>query len=377
MLESSQQGMSRVLVNVMTSVDNARRRRRVAYLVFGLLATLISSGCASKPILSYESDAPAQVLAPIRAAGVTDGRARFREIFCERFDAIGPPADGRPSCSDYLHRLADEPATNGEPVRPRIPLQSVRFVVVPGFMGDAALGGVRALGPSIDRLAGKGYRIEYLQVSGGGGGDYNADQIAAYFRDRRFPEDEKLVVIGYSKGTIDLLHFLAGNPDLARRVDAMVSYAGAVNGSPLAEVYPEFLINIALAIRGADAGDKAGLGALKPSVQMPWLASHPPPSHIKYFSLASFTDRENVSGVLTDGYDRLSQINPKNDGQLIFYDQILPGSTLLGYANGDHWAVAMPFTEKAGGVAATIATRNVFPRDAMFEAVLLYVREYL
>ena len=119
-------------MNFMTSVDDGRRRRRVAYLVFGLYATVISSGCAPNPILAYESDAPAQVLAPIQAAGVTDGRDRFREIFCERFDAIGPPADGRPSCSDYLHKLADEPAANGEPARPRIPLRSVRFVVVPG-----------------------------------------------------------------------------------------------------------------------------------------------------------------------------------------------------------------------------------------------------
>ncbi|GMQ77479.1 MAG: hypothetical protein BMS9Abin01_2831 [Gammaproteobacteria bacterium] len=377
MLESNRPGASKVHLNFMTSVDGGRRRRRVGVLVFGLFAALILGGCASKPILTYESDAAAQVLAPIRATGVTDGRARFREIFCERFDAIGPPADGRPSCSDYLHRLVDEPASNQEPVRARIPLQSVRFVFVPGYVGDAIPGGVRALGPSIDRLTGKGYRIEYIQVSGGGGGDYNANQIAAYFRERAFPEGEKLVVIGYSKGTLDLLHFLAANPDLARRVDAMVSYVGAVNGSPLAEVYPEFLINMSLALRGSDVGDKAGYRSLKPSVQMPWLASHPAPSDIKYFSFATFTDRENISVILTDGYDRLSQINPKNDGQLIFYDQILPGSTLLGYGNGDHWALAMPFTEKATGFASTFATRNVFPRDAMFEAVLLYVRENL
>ena len=170
---------------------------------------------------------------------------------------------------------------------------------------------------SMDRLAGKGYRIEYIRVSGGGGADYDADQIEAYFRHREFPEDEKLVVIGYSKGTIDLLHFLVNNPDLARHVDAMVAYAGAVNGSPLVEVYPEFLVHMALAMGGGDAGDKAGYSALKPSVQMTWLAVHPLPTHIKYFSLAAFTDRENVSSILVDGYDYLSQINAKNDGQLI------------------------------------------------------------
>jgi len=351
--------------------------RPAANAVFGLFAAFYLGGCALEPILTYDSDTPALVLTPIRAAGVKDGRARFREIFCARFDAIGAPKEGRPACTDYLHRLADEPAPTKQAARPRISLRAIRFVIVPGFMGDAAPGGMRALGPSIDRLAGKGYRIEYLQVSGGGGGGYNADQIAAYFRERSFPEDEKLVLIGYSKGIIDLLHFLVDHPDIASRVDAMVSYSGAVNGSPLAEVFPEFLVNIGFAIAGGEAGDKGGYNTLKPSVQIPWLASHPPPAHIEYFSLASFTDRENVSGILTDGYDRLSQINPKNDGQLIFYDQILPGSTLLGYSNGDHWSVALPFTEQASGFASTIATRNVFPRDAMLEAVLLYVRENL
>ena len=377
MLELKKRGISEALLNVMTSTNTGCCRRRVEYSLCGLLAALFLSGCASQPILSYESDAPAQVLTPIHAAGVKDGRARFREIFCERFDAIGPPKEGRPTCRDYLHRLIDEPVATEQAAQARIPLSSVRFVIVPGYMGDAAPAGMRALGPSIERLAEKGYRIEYVRVSGGGGGGYNSNQIAAYFRARTFPENEKLVIIGYSKGTTDLLHFLVGNPDLAQHVDAMVSYAGAVNGSPLAEVFPEFLINMVLALSGSEAGDKAGYSALKPSVQMPWLAGYPLPARIKYFSIASFTDRENVSAILTDGYDRLSQINPRNDGQLIFYDQILPGSTLLGYPNGDHWAVALPFTEKASGFASTLATRNVFPRDAMLEAVLLYVRENL
>lgn len=355
----------------MESVSNNLRALWVS------LMTLLLCSCASEPILTYESAAPAQALLTIDAAGVKDGRARFRELFCERFEAIGAPANGRPNCSDYLHRLADEPASSGAPGHPAIPLRSVRFIVVPGYFGDAAPSGIRALGPSMDRLTGKGYRIEYIRVSGGGGSGHNADQIAAHFREREFPEHEKLVVIGYSKGTIDLLHFLVANPDLARRVDAMVGYAGAVNGSPLAEVYPEFLINIALAIRGSDFGDSNGLHALKPVVQMAWLSNHSLPAHIKYFSLSAFTDRENISSILTDSYDRLAQINPRNDGQLIFYDQILPGSTLLGYANGDHWAIAMPFTEKSGLVASVFATRNVFPRDAMLEAVLLYVRENL
>lgn len=339
-----------------------------------LLVVLLAGACAKDPILPYDSPAPAQVLSTVGAAGIEDGRARFRELFCQSFEAVGAPPGGKLECGDYLHRLADEPAQGAKSAQAPVPLASVRFIVVPGYMGDA-LSDMRALGTGIDRLAGKGYRIEYVEVSGGGGGDYNGEQIAAYFRDRDFSAKEKIVVIGYSKGTIDLLHFLVNNPALARHVDAMVSYAGAVNGSALAEVFPQFLIDAAMVLGGSDAGDEAGYRALKPSVQMPWLAANPLPAHIEYFSLVSFTDRENVSGVLTDGYDRLSQINPRNDGQLIFYDQILPRSTLLGYANADHWAVALAFTEKSPTLASTFVTRNVFPRDALLEAVLLYVRE--
>ena len=342
-----------------------------------LLVALALGGCASDPILTYQSPSPALVLSPAAAAGVADGRARFRQLFCERFDAVGPPENGKSACADYLHRLVDEPAAAEAPSGVPAPLAAVRFVVVPGFLGDAAPGGMRALGTSIDRLAAKGYRIEYLQVSGGGGGDYNAAEIAAYFRARDLPRRDKVVVIGYSKGAIDLLHFLVGHPDLAARVDAMVSFAGAVNGSGLAEAFPQFIVDVAAFLGGSDTGDAAGFHTLKPSVQMTWLAEHPLPRHVAYFSLVAFTDRENVSAVLTDGYDRLSQINPKNDGQLIYYDQVLPGSTLLGYANADHWAVALPFTEEAPTFAATVVNRNVYPRDALLEAVLLYVRESL
>ena len=360
----------------------ARRKRSdaVRAALFVLAAPLVG-GCAGGPLIAYDDPAPAQVLSTAAAAGIEDGRARFREIFCERFEAIGPPKGGRSSCGDYLHRLIDEPAAGAEPAQPPLPVEAVRFVVVPGFMSDAAPGDMRVLGPSIDRLAARGYRIEYLQVSGGGSSAYNAAHIAETFRQRNFPGEfpgeEKLVVIGYSKGTLDLLHFLVDNPDLAREVDAMVSYSGAVNGSALAEVFPEFLIDVAGFLAGSDAGDSEGFTSLKPSVQMRWLAEHPLPRHIRYFSLVSFTDRDNVSTALVDGYDRLSQINPRNDGQLISYDQVLPHSTLLGYANGDHWAVALPLEEEAPNFAGTLADRNVFPRDAILEALLIYVRESL
>ena len=44
--------------------------------------------------------------------------------------------------------------------------------------------------------------------------------------------DERLVLIGYSKGAPDILGGLVTYPELAQRVAAVVSVAGSVNGSP-------------------------------------------------------------------------------------------------------------------------------------------------
>ena len=84
-----------------------------------------------------------------------------------------------------------------------------------------------------------------------------------------------------------------------------------------------------------------------------------------------------MSNILLTTYDRLALVDPLNDAQVIFYDQIIPRSTLLGYANGDHWAIALPFQEQARTYAATLMDRNEFPRTELLEAVLLYVQEAL
>ncbi len=46
-------------------------------------------------------------------------------------------------------------------------------------------------------------------------------------------------------------------------------------------------------------------------------------------------------------------IDGRNDSQVIFYDQVIPGSSLVGYINADHWAIAVPIarTHETIGVA--------------------------
>ena len=64
--------------------------------------------------MPFSTDAPPLVLAPAAQAGVTDQRARFREIYCAVLDArAGEVPDHRP-CGEALTELGNEPAATGQ-----------------------------------------------------------------------------------------------------------------------------------------------------------------------------------------------------------------------------------------------------------------------
>ena len=58
------------------------------------------------------------------------------------------------------------------------------------------------------------------------------------------PAGQRLIFVTHSKGTVDALEAIVKYPGVAERICAVVSVAGAVNGSPLADVFPQFLSNL-------------------------------------------------------------------------------------------------------------------------------------
>ena len=50
--------------------------------------------------------------------------------------------------------------------------------------------------------------------------------------------------------------------------------------------------------------------------------------------------------MLLFSYDLLSIMDPRNDGYVLWTDQVIPGATLLGYVNLDHYDVALPVRER-------------------------------
>jgi len=89
------------------------------------------------------------------------------------------------------------------------------------------------------------------------------------------------------------------------------------------------------------------------------------------------TKRENINTLLKNGYDLLWMYSPRNDGLLLIADQLIPGGTLLGYANADHWSVALPLENKNFLISETVQSPQKFPRKVLLKALIVYVAEAL
>lgn len=337
---------------------------------------LLLAGCAGQPLLPYSLETPPLALVPAAAAGIEDGRGRFREIYCaiQRDHGASLPCD-RP-CEEVVLRLEGEPPPASKPVALGQAKGMLRFFMVPGLYNDC-IDASRAFSYARAHVERYGYRTQDLPVSGWSSSSHNAGMIRDGLAAAGLSPGEKAVLVGYSKGVPDILQALAEHPGIVPRVAAVVSIAGVVGGSPLTESvdepYRKMLGKNPLVECPGGVGDP--IASLQRSTRQKWLAQNRLPASVKYFSLATFAERESISSVLRVTYDRLARIDPRNDSQLIFYDQLIPGSTLLGYVRADHWAVAMPFSQDR--VVPVLIDRNEFPREVLLEAVFRFVEESL
>ena len=121
----------------------------------------------------------------------------------------------------------------------------------------------------------QGYRGEVVWVSGRSSSEHNARQLRDALMAMALAPGERLLVVAYSKGAVDTLEALAMYPEIVPRVAAVVSVAGAVNGSPLVEgllnKYGDILKWFPLP--GCEEGDREALDSLRPARRMRFLAT--------------------------------------------------------------------------------------------------------
>ena len=338
------------------------------FVAVGMLA-----GCAAPPLLDERAKTPPLALVPVAYAGVDDGRGRFREILCRLSEHHGARLPDPRPCEEILHELPGEVGPRTRRVNFGASRSGLRLVIVPGQTA-ACLGALgRPLQHAARHVAELGYRVDWLELDGTSSSGDNAALIRAAILDLPPAADRPLVLLGYSKGASDLLEALT-EPQVAARVAAVVSLGGTVNGSPLADRAPDALPDALARLPGVAcrAGAQGGLASLRRDSRVDWLATRRLPAGIRYYSLVSFAAREQISALLRASYDELAQIDPRNDGQLLFYDQIIPYSTLLGYLNADHWAIGLSLARDRPALSALV-DRNAFPRELVLEAIVKYV----
>jgi len=343
-------------------------------------AFLILAACSSKPLNPWTADSPPLALVPIADAGVDDQRGRFREVFCEVLESQGEEwPDYRP-CGEALTRVSGEPPGTGQPVNLGSGRQELLAIVVPGVGWECIAEWVK-IDESVDSLLQTfGYDAQLLQVDGLSSSANNARQI----RDgiAALPpefDDRPILLIGYSKGAPDILEAVVNYPELKERVVAVLSAAGSIGGSPLANAHDQKDLSIMRHFPGSQCseGDGGAIESLRPTTRRAWLAENDLPEEIAFYSLVTWPHPDRISSILGSTYRKLSTVDARNDSQVIYYDQVIPGSTLLGFVNADHWALAVPIARSHSFIGSTFVDKNDFPREALIEAILRFVDEDL
>lgn len=353
----------------------ARCRPQRLLAIVAIAATLLG-GCASTPDARELRSEPVRFRSTDGAPAVDDRRAEFRAVFCDELRREGVATGDDASCGRWLWRLPDERDTGDDQIRSGLSPQELALFIVTGAFSECVGDDARPYIVGADRLRADGAIVETLMVSGRSGTASNARQIAAAIERAQVPAERRIIVVGYSKGALDALRFLVDFPVLAAQVDAVVSVAGPIYGSPLAEMAeaPYARLLARLPYDKCPPGDGEVIRSLEPGVATEWLASNPLPKGVRYYSITGFTTREHMARSLVPTWKILNKTDVRNDGQVVAADAVIPGSTLLGFANADHWGIAESLEEVRTFLAAR-PDPTPFPLEPLLRSIVKFVSD--
>ena len=339
----------------------------------GGVITLLLGACATTPppVDSYTVEVP---------GGVVDARGRFTEIYCAVLKQHGTDLPDYRPCEEALSRVNDEPTGTGEPVPLGRSQRRLVAAVVPGIGYSCFAEWLEPPGSVAAHVRKYGYDQVSIDVDALSGIETNARQIRdAIMALPAEPGPPRLVLIGYSKGAPDILEAVVRYPEIRDRVAAVLSASGAVGGSALANDAEQQQAELLRHWPGADCdkGDGGAVASLRPDVRRAWMAQNPLPPGLRYYSLVTLPTPDQISRVIKKSFRELGEIDWRNDSQVIYSDQIIPGSTLIGFLNADHWAIVVPVNRSHPVIGRSIADQNDYPREALLEAVLRFVEEDL
>lgn len=324
----------------------------------------------------------ADVQVYISSENVEDDRGRFREVFCAVLEEHGQDLPDYRDCSEALRTTGPEEGVTGEPVSLGETEADYLTLLVPGLGWNCFESWLDLSYSGPKHVARFGYDVRVVPVDGLSSTANNARMIRDYVANLPPADAERPIILsGYSKGAPDILEAVVTYPELAERVAAVVSLAGSVRGSPLAEDASQAQANMLSMVPGStcekEDGDNDAVNSLKPAVRNAWLEENPLPANIRYYSVVTYPEEDRVSWALKNSYILLGEKDIRNDTQVIVFDQMVPGSKVAAVVNADHWAVAVPVTRTHPLIGGTLVDKNDYPREAFLEAMLRYLEEDL
>jgi len=314
---------------------------------------------------SFHSDGRVVVM-QIRGSS-TNRSATFGSLFCSVLEKERPDAGTWGPCSDFVE----------SPPAARVSLGAIstayRLAVVPGVL-SACAGGSPAFQEGQQHLrSSHGMTVDMIPAPNRSSAE-NGRDIAQFLKDGYHKDSRKFIVLGYSKGAPDVMEGLANDPDATAAVAAVVTVAGAIGGSPIANLLPAQADRWMKAVNLTDCqGDlSAAFASLKQDGRRDFLAQHPGLG-VPVYSVAAVSDKSNTSKVLLENWELMKIYGDRQDSQLQDEDAIYPGGINLGAVRADHWAVAMPFENTSSVKVKELVDHNHYPRTALLEALVRLV----
>jgi hypothetical protein len=326
------------------------------------LAALFIFGCASKSLPPVGETMPPIVLATLGAAGIEDVRHLYRVAVC------GHLPEDSPSCEELLLRFPGE-TSPGNPLAPRDIANRYRIAFVAGIFSDCFNGTFRPFTDVIENFKNSGFAVHDFHTAGRASSAENAQRIAKQLAELS-PDARPWIMVVYSKGLPDVLELLLRYPQIAQDIAAIVSIAGVSNGSPIADDLYEFYRDwlAGLPIPGCDRGTGEEVNDLRRDVRLEWWRRNRSAIAVPIFSLVAVPRADRISPILKRTHEKLSGIDPRNDGQLLWYDAIVTRGYLLGYVNADHLAVAIAASQQSP--ALSFLFKDNVPRPALVRAAI-------
>jgi len=331
---------------------------------------------------------PPAMLFPLGMPPVSDERVTFRNL-------LGAVVQQRHGCypderklENILHDLGETPSTPVPVPLPDTPSDLV-VIIVSGVLwecvSDVSLPFGR--GKSVDIATEYDYlkprygQVDVVHVRGIATSEHNAKIVEEAIRKHK--DAANVIIVAYSKGVPDTLEALRRmGSETPRNLRALVSVAGVVSGSPLADWLNRYRHFLALLPTPSECShvNENFLKSISRDRCLHWLSKYwsSMPQGIRYYSLVTFTKPKQMHWFLRLLYAKLAEVEPRNDSHMLIHDQVLPGADLLGYVKSDHWAVALPFNRSSGSFWQwLLRNHNAFPREVLFEAILRFVEDDL